>query len=177
MHKPPCREYYPPDYDTLTSKTRTADSTYFGGESRHSSCLCSQTPNLPGTTIKKSFIKNRASSWQLHLQQISPFLIGGEGVWWKFSDNNFHFLDGDDDPSTQGEPGLLHFRHHSILDVQTRRDKCWDKLIRNRVLLPADTIRLYDPDGKLMARLLYQDNEVMYQPCDPHSQAEDNSHD
>ena len=28
-----------------------------------------------------------------------------------------------------------------------------------------------------MARLLYRDNEVIYQPCDPHSQAEDNSHD
>ena len=106
-------------------------------------CAAKHLPNLPGTTIKKSFIKNRVSSWQLHLQRISPFLIGGEGVWWKFSDNNFHFLDGDDDPSTQREPGLLHFRHHSILDVQTRRNKCWGKLVRDCVLLPADTIRLY----------------------------------
>jgi hypothetical protein len=125
-------------------------------------CAAKHLPNLPGTTIKKSFIRYRVSSWQLHLQWISPFLTVGEGVWWKFVDNNFHFLDGDD-PSIQREPKLLHFRHHSILDVQARREECWDKLIRDRVLLPADTIRLYDPDGKLMAKLLYQDNEVTYQ--------------
>ena len=82
-------------------------------------------PKLPGTTIKKSFIKYRVSSWQLHLQRISSFLIGGEGVWWKCTDNGFHFLDGDDDPSTHGQPALLHFRHHSIVDVHARREKCW----------------------------------------------------
>ena len=58
-----------------------------------------------------------------------------------------------------------------------RREECWAELVRDRVLLPADTIRLYDPDGKLMARLFYQGNEVMYPLCDPHSQAEDSSHD
>ena len=87
------------------------------------------------------------------------------------------FFDCDDDPSTQGELGLLHFHHHSTLDVQTRREECWAELVRDQMLLPADTIRLYDPDGKLMARLLYRDNEVMYQPCDPHSQADDSNHD
>ena len=41
------------------------------------------------------------------------------------------------------------------------------------MLLPANTINLYDGDGKLVARLLYKDNEVAHQPCDPLSQ-EDN---
>ena len=104
-------------------------------------------PSFPGTTIKKSFIKYRVSSWQLHLQRISPFLTGGEGMWWNFTDV-FHFLDGDDDPSTHGEPVLLHFRQHSIIDVHARREECWAKLIRDHVLLPADTVKLYDPDGK-----------------------------
>ena len=78
-------------------------------------------PKLPGTTIKRSFIKHKVSSWQLHLQRISPFLSGGEGVWWKHTDSGFHFLDGDDDSSTHGQPALLHFRHQSIRDVHTRR--------------------------------------------------------
>ena len=74
-------------------------------------------------------------------------------MWWNFTDNSFHFLDGDDDPSTHGEPVLLHFRQHSILYVHARREECWAKLIRDHVLLPADTVKLYDPDGKLMATL------------------------
>ena len=67
------------------------------------------------------------------------------------------FLDGDDDPSTHEEPALFHFRHHSILHVHARREECWAKLIGDRVSLPADTVKLYDPDGKLMARLIYKD--------------------
>ena len=38
-------------------------------------------------------------------------------------------------------------------------------MYRDRVLLPADTIKLYDPDGKLMTRL------IAYQTRDPHSQS------
>ena len=41
-----------------------------------------------------------------------------------------------------------------IVDVHARREECWAKLIRDRMLLPANTIKLYDPDGKLMARLI-----------------------
>ena len=163
MHKPPCREYHSPSYDLLTSKKEQRmalisvekANTQVASTAKH-------LPSLPGTTIKKSFIKYRVSSWQLHLQRISPFLTGGEGMWWNFTENGFHFLDGDDDPSTHGEPVLLHFRQQSIIDVHARREECWDKLIRDHVLLPADTVKLYDPDGKLMARLLYKDNEVTY---------------
>ena len=88
----------------------------------------------------------------------------------KFTENVFHFLDGYDDPSTLEEPALLHFRHHSILDVHARREECWAKLIGDRVLLPADTIKLYDPDGKLTAILIYKDKAITFQLCDPHSQ-------
>ena len=33
--------------------------------------------------------------------------------------------------------------------------------------LPANTIKLYDRNGQLVGRLLYQGNGVVYQPCDP----------
>ena len=42
------------------------------------------------------------------------------------------------------------------------------------MLLPANTINLYDEDGTLMGRLLYKDNEVAHQPCGPISQELDN---
>jgi hypothetical protein len=76
-------------------------------------------PKLPGMAIKRSFIKHRVASWQIHLQRISP-LTRGEGVWWKQTDEGFHFLDEDDDPSTHEECSLLHFRHHTILHVLKR---------------------------------------------------------
>ena len=33
--------------------------------------------------------------------------------------------------------------------------------------LPANTIKLYDRNGQLVGRLLYQGNGIVYQPCDP----------
>ena len=88
--------------------------------------------HLPGTTIKRTFIKHRVASWQIHLQRISPFLTRG-GVWWKHTDDGVHFLDGDDDPSTHDEYSLLRFRHHTILHVFKRRGECWNKIIEDRV--------------------------------------------
>lgn len=55
---------------------------------------------LPGTSLKTSFLKHREDSWQNHLQRISPFLAAGEGVWWVRTPSGFHFNDGDSDPST-----------------------------------------------------------------------------
>ena len=79
----------------------------------------------------------------------------------------FPFSNGDDDPSTHDEYSLLHFRHHTILHVFKRRGECWNKIIEDRVPLPANTIKLYDPNGQLVGRLPYQGNGVVYQPCDP----------
>ena len=131
------------------------------------SSIAKHLPKLPGTAIKRTFIKHRVASWQIHLQRISPFLTRGEGVWWKHTDDGFRFLDGDDDPSTHDECSLLHFRHHTIRHVLTRREECWNKIIEDRVPLPANTIKLYDPNGHLVGRLLYQGNGVVYQPSDP----------
>ena len=55
------------------------------------------------------------------------------------------FLDGDDDPSTHDKSSLLHFRYHTILHGLKRRGECWNKIIEDRVPLPADTIKLYGP--------------------------------
>lgn len=69
-------------------------------------------PKLQGTTIRKSFLKHRGDSWQLDLRRISPFLVTGEGVWWRRVDGGFLFMDGDDDSGTRDgdEFTLLHFQ-------------------------------------------------------------------
>lgn len=80
--------------------------------------IAKELPQLPGTTLKTSYIKKREDSWKLHLQHISPFLTEGEGVWWEGTSTGFHFLDGDADSASQGDEFvLLHYHHHSIVDI------------------------------------------------------------
>ena len=76
-------------------------------------CVAKHLPSLPDTMIKKSFLKHREISWQLHLKRISPFLVGGEGRWWTHTENGFRFFDGDSTPNVSSGPTLLHFRYHT----------------------------------------------------------------
>jgi hypothetical protein len=68
-------------------------------------------------------------------------------------------------------------------NVEARREKCWDKIINEHVVIPANSIKLYDSDGKLTGRLLYKDGEVTHQqhpsvantPSNDHSSSDDSS--
>ena len=131
------------------------------GDSQVSS-VAKHLPKLPGTTVKSSFIRHREDSWQNHLQRISPFLTAGEGVWWDRTPTGFHFYDGDDDPSAQGCTfTLLHFRQHSVTDVEERRKLCWDKIVSERIPIPANSIKLYDTQGMTTGKLVYRDRSMV----------------
>lgn len=101
-------------------------------------------PQLPGTTIKNSYIRQREDSWQSHLQRISPFLLAGEGVWWTSTSGGFHFHDGDGNSAARDGVTLLHFRQHSIGDVEERRKRCWNKIVQERIPIPTTEIKVYD---------------------------------
>ena len=106
------------------------------------SAIAHNLPQFPGTRIKKSFVEKRADSWQLHLQRISPFLVAGPGVWWESTEDGFHFFDGDQDaPSQSHQPPLFHFRHHSIKDVERRQESSWKKVVQDRTIIPAYSIK------------------------------------
>lgn len=75
--------------DILTSVNR--------GNSQVSN-VAKDMPPLSGTRVSSSFIKQREDSWQVQLQQISPFLVDGVGVRWSYTSNGFLFHDGDTDP-------------------------------------------------------------------------------
>lgn len=85
--------------------------------------IAKHLPFFPGTVLKASFLRKRECSWQAHLKRISPYIVGGEGVWWESVDNGFHFFDGDQDDSSRDEPRMLHFRQHSVNDVQERQNR------------------------------------------------------
>ena len=118
-------------------------------------------PQIPGTRVKTSFIKGREDSWQVHLQRISPFLVAGEDIWWSSVPNGFIFHDGDTDSADPSDDfSLMHHRYHSLMDVENRRDACWKKIIDQKTVIPALSIKLYNADGNKTGRLLYKDNSV-----------------
>ena len=90
-------------------------------------------PELPGTRVKTTFIQQREDSWQIHLQQISPFLVAGVDVWWSYTPNGFLFHDGDTDCANPGDTSLLHRHYHTVMDVEDRRDACWKKIVDEKI--------------------------------------------
>ena len=69
--------------------------------------------------------------------------------------------DGDTDPENRSDAlSLFHHRYHSVKDVEERRDECWEKIINEKINLPAHSIKLYDFDGNKTGRMVYQENMV-----------------
>ncbi len=87
-------------------------------ESRVGSVASKSATSYFGTTLSKTFIKERPQSWQAHLSRISSFIVH-EQIWWKEEPENFIFLDGDNDPDYRDEgPVLRHFRSCVIQDIE-----------------------------------------------------------
>ena len=110
-------------------------------------------------------VRHRGDSCQLHLRRISPFLISG-AVWWRYVSGGFQFLDGDADRETQdgNDFTLLHFRKHSVEDVEERRWKCWKRIIDERLVIPATDVKVYD-DGELYTgRIEYREGAAKFVP-------------
>ena len=83
-----------------------------------------------GSKFSKCFVEYRLHSWQAHLERISPFLLEGEGVWWREFNGIYYFMDGDDDPNYHSQgPTLLHFTTSSLDDVVNRHKKSWKQIL------------------------------------------------
>ena len=118
-------------------------------------------PQVSRNEVKDTFIRHREDSWQMHLKRISPFLVAGEGVWWSRTTDGFVFHDGDTDPANPDDAfTLMHYRYHSLMDVEDRRDACWNRIVDEKIVIPAHSIKLYDENGEKTGRLLYNDHTV-----------------
>ena len=113
--------------------------------------MAKDLPQIPGNRVKTSFIKGREDSWQVHLQRISPFLVAGEDIL--VVQCTFH--DGDTDSADPSDDfSLMHHRYHSLMDVENRRDGRWKKIIDQKTVIPALSIKLYNADGNKTGRLI-----------------------
>ena len=67
-------------------------------------------PPYEGTTVETQFLRSHLKSWQQYLRRISPFLVSGEGMWWRSIPGGYTFHDGDTDEDSHNEgPQLLHY--------------------------------------------------------------------
>ena len=63
-------------------------------------------------------------------------------------------------------PLLLHFRQHSVRDVEERSRLCWAKVIEELISIPAKSIKVFDSKGDMTGRIMYSDEKVTYE-CVP----------
>jgi hypothetical protein len=138
------------------------------GESQVSH-VAKDMPQLPPTKVYLSFVMEREDSWQMHSRRISPFLMAGVDVWWSDMSDGFLFHDSEINSSNPGETfTLLHHRCHSVMDVEERRDACWKRIVDEQIVIPAQSIKLYDSEGNKSGRLLYSNGRatVEHPPTD-----------
>lgn len=59
---------------------------------------------------------------------------------------------------------MLHFRQHSVVDVEDRRMRSWKRIIEDRLIIPATEIKVYDEDGTTTGKIRYCDQTVTFMP-------------
>lgn len=106
------------------------------------------------TTITTAFIANRKKSWQAHLERISPYLLEGEGAWWKKAPEGYLFFDTDFETEAPTSPPLLHFRHADLTDVTRRQQQSWQKCLESGTSLPALSVDIYHNGTRINTRNL-----------------------
>ena len=85
--------------------------------------------------VSKAFITKHQRSWNEHIPRISPYLILGEGIWWKSYEEEYQFFDGESH-ELPPMPHLLHFRSATLEDVYKRQSSCWETILEEKVDLP-----------------------------------------
>ena len=104
------------------------------------------------TSITLHFISQRLGSWQLHLEEISCYLIEGEGAWWRTICTSegvvFEFLDT--------HPKPQHYRTSDFKNMEAAKSSAWETIVNSDIPLPTPTIKLYDCNGRFKHTLSIQ---------------------
>ncbi len=84
-------------------------------------------------------------------------------MWWRHVDGGHHFRDGDEDSLEDGFT-LFHFRQHRFVDVEERRKRCWSIILEEKILIPAEEVKVYDDDGNSTGNMDYSNGIVTFVP-------------
>ena len=99
------------------------------------------------------FVSERLDSWQVHLEDISCYLVQGEGEWWKATDNGVEFFDTDNQPCVR--PAQQHYRMSGLLDIKAMKSEAWQTITDSNIRLPTASIKIYDAQGHFLAHKTY----------------------
>ena len=78
--------------------------------------------------------------FQSHLENISDYLLFGEGIWWHHNTrtNDIIFYDGELEPSNNREGPVM--RNHRISTVIQHQHSSWDQCIQKTIRIPIKTM-------------------------------------
>ena len=98
------------------------------------------------TRVTLEFVSQRLDSWQLHLEELSYYLVEGEGAWWRVTDAGqvFEFLDTQNDYE---KPKPEHYRAVDFTDMSAAKIQAWERILNSDTLLPTPMVKLYDSNG------------------------------
>ena len=104
-------------------------------------------------------IEKHVRSWQAHLEQISDFLLSGQGEWWLEQENgDVEFLDGEEVATTHPQGPLLHhFRSSNFTAEEKYLGKCWKECLEKGVVQPIKVVRVEDQNGQMKVMTLLHD--------------------
>ena len=106
-------------------------------------------PDFPDTIISDDLLATEL--YQVHLEQISDFLLCGRGVWWHANEESKEiiFHDGKGQPEFRAEgPPMHHFRSSSLESEKIYLKEKWDEcLVQSNFTLPIRRVKVYDSDG------------------------------
>ena len=115
-------------------------------------------PDFPDTIISDDLLATEL--YQVHLEQISDFLLCGRGVWWHANEESKEiiFHDGKGQPEFRAEgPPRHHFRSSSLESEKIYLKEKWDEcLVQSNFTLPIRRVKVYDSDGDLASEEYYR---------------------
>ena len=114
------------------------------------------------TKVPLEFVSRRLDSWQLHLEEISCYLVEGEGVWWKTCESEgvtFEFLNTE---NSHEDPKPQHYRAANFFQLKQQKQNAWEKIINSDTTLPTSGIELYDNDGNFLSTKTFAPYMTMF---------------
>lgn len=107
------------------------------------------------TKVTLEFVSTRLDSWQLHLEEISCYLVEGEGTWWRTCNDQNVVFEFYDTQNGNDEPKPHHFRTADFSKLKELKRKAWQRIINSDIVLPTPMIKLYNHEGQFISHKMY----------------------
>ena len=87
------------------------------------------------------------------LENLSCYLVEGEGAWWKSTDQGetIEFLDVTMDGEPHGNPQIKHYRTSGLMELRSAKLTEWERIVQLDITLPTPRIKLYNAAGNFLS--------------------------